>query len=251
MAILTAPVVEWYNVDRVNPINTNTSVIAQPYDFGIVDAGYIPTPNDYYSFLIWNNRDTMDRAPQMEDVTIGVKDMSGGNGSTVGQEVWAINGNVKWFWAYVDSIGETDANFAQIGATLTKPIGTNGTTTHPDVANAITWSASQSKSVGDVVQPAVDNGFIYKAVAGGTTDTAQPTWSTVQGDIVVDGGVQYEAIQKSNTPSANSIILGGENDGTLANASGNFARITMKVEVPLSAQSGRQDFKLRTSYRYV
>lgn len=252
MAVLNSPVVSWYNVDLVNSANSNTNQIAQPYDFGVVDAGYVPTPSDYYSFLIWNNRNSMDEAPKMEEVTIGVKDMNGGNGDTVGSEVWAINGTTKWFWAKVDTLGETDSDFAQIGADLSKPIGTTATTTHPDVASAVTWNASTSYVVGDIIKPTSDNGYIYKVTTGGTTGTTEPTWATVEGDAVLaDGTVEYVTIKKTDTPSANNIILGGANDGTIANAGGNFAQVTLKIEVPLDATAGRQDFKLRTSYRYV
>lgn len=252
MATITAPVVSWYNVDKVNPANSNTIQIAQPYDFGVVDAGYTPTPEDYYSFLIWNNRNNKtDNAPQMEEVSIGIKDTDGGNGNTVGKEVWAINGDTKWFWAKVESLEETDADFAQIGASLTKPIGTTGETTHPSVGNATEWVASKAYVVGDIVVPTADNGFMYKAVTAGTTDATQPTWATVEGEITIDGTIEFEAVKKIKSPSANNVILGGVNDGTLANAGGNYSLVTLKIEIPLDARSGRQDMKLRTSYRYV
>lgn len=254
MANLNSPVVSWYNVDTVNPANSNTVQIAQPYDFGVVDAGYTPTPDDYYSFLIWNNRDERNsNAPQMEEVTIGIKDMSGGNGNTVGSEVWAINGTTKWFWAKVDSLRETDADFAEIGADLTKPIGagTSNSTTHPDVAKSVDWVASTTYSIGDVVNPSSDNGYVYRAVTGGQTGTVEPTWSTVEGEKKLDGTVEWITVKKIKTPSANNIILGGVNDGSLANAKGNYTQVTLKIEVPLSATSGRQSFKLRTSYRYI
>lgn len=252
MAMKNAPEVSWYNVDKVNPANTNTIPVAQPYDFGVVDAGYIPTPADYYSFLIWNNRgDKLNPAPQMEDVTIGIVDSNGGNGSTLGSEVWAINGTTKWFWAKVESLGQTDTDFSMVGADLTKPIGTNKKTVHPDTSKAVVWVASTSFTLGQVIKPTVDNGFIYKVTTGGTTGVVQPTWETVEGVEKIDGTVTTVAIKVEKLPSANNIILGVENDGTLANAGGNFAQVTMKIEVPLTARSGRQNMKLRTSFRYI
>lgn len=251
MAMKTAPEVSWFNVDKVNPANSNTFPIAQPYDFGVVDAGYVPTPADYYSFLVWNNRaDKVNPAPQMEDVTIGIKDMDGGNG--VGSEVWSINDTVKWFWAKVESLGHTDADFSMIGGNATKPIGTNGKTVHPAVKDAVPWVASTSFTLGKVVEPTVANGFVYKVTQGGTTGTTQPTWTTTENQEVVDGTtIKYIALKKEKTPTGTNIILGGENDGTLANAGGNFALVTMKIEVPLTARSGRQNFKVRTSFRYI
>lgn len=249
---ISSPAVTWYNVDKVNPVNSNTVKIAQPYDFGVVDAGYTPTANDYYSFLIWNNRaEKVEKAPQMEEVSIGIKDVDGGNGSTLGKEVWAINESTKWFWAKIDSLGETDSAFAQIGANLTKPIGTTASTTHPDESKATVWVTSKAYAVGDYAKPATANGFIYKAVKAGTSGATAPTWSVVEGETKTDGTVDWISVKLVNKPSANNIILGVPNDGTLANAGGNFAKVTLKIEAPLNARSGRQDLKLRTSYRYV
>lgn len=252
MAMKNAPEVSWYNVDKVNPANTNTFPIAQPYDFGVVDAGYVPTPSDYYSFLIWNNRGSLlDSAPQMEDVTIGIKDMAGGNGDAVGSEVWSIKDTVKWFWAKVESLGQTDADFSMIGGNLTKAIGTTKKTIHPSTNSATAWVASTSFALGAYLKPTVDNGFIYRISQAGTTGVTQPTWSTVEGEEIIDGTIKVVTVKKENLPSANNIILGGVNDGTLANAGGNFAQVTMKIEVPLTARSGRQNMKLRTSFRYI
>lgn len=260
---LNSPVVSWYNVDKVNPANSNRVQIAQPFDFGVVDAGYTPLPTDYYSFIIWNNRNNrIDDAPKMEDVSIGIKDLNGGNGSTVGQEVWAINGGitgtgVKWFHAKVDSLGQTDADFAQIGATLTKPIGAglNKSTENPSVAVAVVWKASTSFNIGDVVKPTVDNGFVYKVKTAGLTGTVQPTWSTVEGESKVDNVVEFITVKSLKTTIANNEILGGVNRGNdsdwATKSTANFSIITLKCEVPLDARAGRQDFKLRSSYRYV
>lgn len=253
-----APIVEWYNVDRITPSNTNKVMVAQPYDFGIIDAGYIPTPADYYSFLIWNNRNRMEDAPQMEEVTIGVKDSKGGNGDTAGNEVWAINDTVKWFYAKVDSLGEKDGDFKPIGATITKPIGTNGTTTNPYSKNAVTWSTGKAINVGDVIKPVSSNGFVYRATTSGTTGASEPVWIASVGVEVTDNDVKYEAIRILNTPTAKNIILGGANSSDPTKNSqwntesaGNFVQVTLKIEAPPTARSGRQDLKLRVSYRYI
>lgn len=256
---INAPVVEWYNVNSTTPNRTNTEKVAQPYDFGIIDAGYVPTPADYYSFLIWNNRNNKtEDAPQMEEVTIGVKDSTGGNGNIAGNEVWAINDTVKWFYAKVDTLNETDANFAMIGANLTKSIGTTGSTTNPYSKNAVTWSASKAVSVGDVIKPTSSNGYVYKVKATGTTGVTEPSWVASVGVEVTDNDVTFEAIRILNTPTASNIILGGANSSDpTANPSwrtesaGNFAQVTLKIEAPITARSGRQDLKLRVSYRYI
>jgi len=252
MANFVSPQVSWRNVDKVNPANSNKFQLAQPYDFGQVDAGYIPTPNDYYSFLIWNNYGNQnDNAPKMEDVTIGVKDSGGGNGNAVGSEVQSINGSVKWFWAKVDSLNETDSNFAQIGATLTKPIGTLGSTEHPKRASVKSWKASTTFTTGSYIVPTNSNNYMYEVVSGGTTGTLEPTWKITEGELFIDGTLEYKAIQIVKTPAKSNEILGVVNDGSLTNAGGNYAKVTIKIEVPLTAKSGEQRIKLRTSFRYV
>lgn len=52
------------------------------------------------------------------------------------------------------------------------------------------------------------------------------------------------------TPASQE-ILGVNNNGVPADSAGNFVTISFQAEVPLSASAGRQDFKLRLSYRYV
>ncbi|MNW56851.1 hypothetical protein D3C74_346030 [compost metagenome] len=65
----------------------------------------------------------------MEDCTITTRDMSGGLGNTVGNEIEVVKNN--WFHAQVDSLGETDLNqeSSRIGKDYSKPLGTTGITT--------------------------------------------------------------------------------------------------------------------------
>ena len=67
------------------------------------------------------------------------------------------------------------------------------------------------------------------------------------------GNLQYRAVKKERSaPTSNQDrILGGENNGSYAEAKANFAHVTMKIVVPSSARAGRQDIKVRTSYRFV
>ena len=251
--MLKAPVISWWNVDFENEANTNKYEIQQPYDFGIVNAGHEPEEQEYYRFLIWNNRNSNEYAPPAEDIKLQVRDRDGGLGNTIGREVWAINGDVKWFHAYCESLGETSANFTQIGGEEAKPIGTAGTTVHPDADKAVTWNASTSYDLYDLVKPTNSNGFIYQVIQAGVTGETEPSWSTTDLNEVEDGTIVFRAIRIERTPPVanRDRILGGENDGSLANASGNFARVVLKIKVPLDAVAGRQDIKLRTSYRFA
>jgi hypothetical protein len=267
MAKLTAPVVTWWNYDAetlvTDPSNTTNTIeygiTGDPYDFGIVDAGYVPSEEDFHHFLVWNNKDSMDYAPTMEDVTIGIKDSEGDNGDITGKEVWAINGDTKWFQAFSPTLGETSTNFAQIGADITHPIGSGtGITTHPDVLSGTTttWSASVAYNIGDIIAPTVDNGFVYEVISAGTTLPTEPTWSTEDLAEFKEeelGNLQYRTVKKERSAPTNNQdrILGGENNGSYAEAKANFAHVTMKIVVPSSARAGRQDIKVRTSYRFV
>jgi len=46
-------------------------------------------------------------------------------------------------------------------------------------------------------------------------------------------------------------ILGVNNNGDPMDAAGNYVTVSVQADVPLNATSGRQDFKLRVSYRYI
>jgi hypothetical protein len=105
---------------------------------------------------------------------------------------------------------------------LTNELGTAGNYTAggyamtmiaPAYTAANSWGTSRANStayaLGDVVRPASGNGFLYVATTAGTSGGSLPTYPTVVGQTVVDGGVTW-----SNVGSG--IIVLDANDVTQA-----------------------------------
>ncbi|WP_143767743.1 hypothetical protein [Paenibacillus odorifer] len=237
---MAKPSIGWYN-------SAHSAQVSTPFNFGTIDAG---DRSNVFTFNIWNNKGGLTDNSKMEDCTITTRDLSGGLGNTVGSEIQVVTGN--WFHAQVDTLSETDltAESSKIGVIRSKPIGTTGTTKHLKSLTAAVWVASKAYTVGIAVKPASANGYIYECIQAGTSGGTAPTWKTVAGETINDGTVVWSVIKIDHKPNAKEIV-GVQNDGTALNSAGNFVTVTLQAEVPLDANAGRQDFKIRVSYRYT
>ena len=115
---MASPALSWYN-------STHTQQVTAPYNFGVIDAG---DRSETHTFNIWNNKGGPSDVSKMEDCTITTRDMAGGLGTTVGNEIEVVKNN--WFHCQVDSLGETDLGqeSSRIGKDFSKYIGTTGST---------------------------------------------------------------------------------------------------------------------------
>lgn len=237
------PIIFWYEGD-----NRVENEIKGVVNFGTVDAD---SDSNQKVFYIWNNRNGNTDVSKMEEVTYTTRDRKGGTGDTPGNIVEAVRDN--WFHVRVDSLNET--GFTAVGKDKVKEVGTNGSTINPNAATASTWASGVAYETDDYVKPTNENQFIYKVTKAGTTGGTEPVWSTTEGNVVTDGTVEYTTIGISKKPATQEILglaNSVKNDGSDAiNAGGNFIRLTVYAEVPVTASAGKNLLQQRISYRYV
>ena len=56
------------------------------------------------------------------------------------------------------------------------------------------WTASTDYGINDLVQPTTKNDMVYRCKTAGTSDSSEPTWSTVEGTEITDGTVTWVAM---------------------------------------------------------
>lgn len=246
-----APIVSWYE-----GTNETSAEVKGTVNFGTVDAD---SASSTKTFFIWNNRAGTEDVSKMEEVVYTTRDRLGGTGETEGNIVEAVRDN--WFQVRVDSLAEEE--FTPVGKggagtgneAGTKALGTTGSTKNVDTVKATAWAATTALELDKFVKPSTDNGFIYKVTTAGATGSTEPTFPTTEGATVTDGTVVLEAVAAVKTPGEQE-ILGMRNntaaDGANAeDAAGNFAKISVYADIPITASAGKNQLVQRVSYRYV
>jgi len=96
-------------------------------------------------------------------------------------------------WSDISADESSGTNYSAGGVSVPTPALT--------VTVANSWSTvaatTTAYAVGDVVRPAVGNGFLYRCEAAGTSGASAPTWPTVLGATVTDGTVTWTCIGKA------------------------------------------------------
>ncbi|MBF0186013.1 MAG: hypothetical protein HQM06_16710 [Magnetococcales bacterium] len=79
---------------------------------------------------------------------------------------------------------------------------------HVNGVNAVTWSASTAKIVGDCVRPTVANGHYYRCIqAGTTTSNAEPNWPVDGGTVLDDGTAHWQDMGLINLAMGRDFVV--------------------------------------------
>jgi hypothetical protein len=90
-------------------------------------------------------------------------------------------------WSDINGFEITGTGYTAGGVTLTSPA-----VAAADANSwATSWAGTTSYLQGNIIKPATPNGFIYMAAVAGTSGGSAPTFPTVIGEDVTDGGVTW------------------------------------------------------------
>lgn len=152
-----------------------------------------------------------------------------------------LSDNPQDFVLYFGSLGSigTDTTDRKLRTVVNAGVD-NVTITPTDTLPS--WVASTGYSLGQSVEPTVENGYRYTATTAGTSGSTQPTWPTSGiGSTVVDGSVVWTFVGASHQPTeiklaATSGGLAGATPGaalslgnTITSGTSNVKEINVRV----------------------
>ena len=106
-------------------------------------------------------------------------------------------------YVYMVTTAGTSAATAPTWPTTLGGSVTSGTATFTEAAlpgSVLTFAASHDYHTGQYVTPTVPNGHSYRVIDGGTTDATEPTWPTIEGQTVTNGGVTFADVPNPSVP---------------------------------------------------
>lgn len=154
---------------------SHNTVTATMFNFGVVTPGQSVTANAYFN--PFSSGANMDMFVSLRWYTSSDTFISQTDGAHLENGGWR-QGTVT---------GVAPANAAHVRVRLN---GGNNTTGQTGYADLVTWNLEQ---------PAAVSNFLYEAVQANaaSSGSTEPTWPTVSGNTVIDGGVTWKAIGTS------------------------------------------------------
>ncbi|KKN43833.1 hypothetical protein LCGC14_0699250 [marine sediment metagenome] len=157
-----------------------------------------------------SNFDTLDEIVTLGDFIV----LSGASQNYLGGYYFDAAGGLGWQpLTGTHQLKPGDAVYVKMGAAASFPMLYSGVFSLPTVSlsagwnligsafgidkttNIAAWAMSFPYGLGDVVVPTTPNGFRYVATAdSGSSDSAEPTWLTTEGDTVTDSGITWTTV---------------------------------------------------------
>lgn len=156
-------------------------------------------------------------------------------------------------------IGVVDASEISPATTFLIWNNRKGTEDVPDMQNAVITTKDQNGgNTGELVEgkwievQLVGVDAYFNPIGWDVNTNTAVSWPIrAIGSTTNSDGTFTPNVPPHDTTNGEVSILGVKNDGSVENAAGNFAKVSLRCNVPGNASSGLIQFRLRVSYQYV